>query len=87
MQIAETRGLEGRSAGTWSIGLTRTGNELGLTEAQTRDLAASELDRRLAAIQTRFVEAGAHYTAEGIWAVIALIDDIQARLANGERPL
>jgi hypothetical protein len=30
--------------------------------------------------------AGAHYVAEGIWEVPALIDDINRRLAAGERP-
>jgi phosphonoacetaldehyde hydrolase len=79
--------LEGCNAGMWTIGLTRSGNELGLTEAQTRELAAEELEGRLTEIRQRFTAAGADYTAEGIWAVMPLIDQIQQRLVNGEKPL
>jgi phosphonoacetaldehyde hydrolase len=78
---------EGLNAGMWTIGVTRTGNELGLTEEEADNLPSSELDGRLAEISQRFYEAGAHYTAEGIWAVPLLINEIEARLAKGEQPL
>jgi phosphonoacetaldehyde hydrolase len=78
---------EGLNAGMWTIGVTRTGNELGLTEEETASLTTAELDGRLSDISRRFHEAGAHYTAEGIWAILPLIDEIEARLAGGEQPL
>jgi len=77
---------EGRNAGMWTIGLTRSGNELGLSLAETEALDPAELAGRLAAIRSRFETAGAHYTAEGIWEVVPLVDDIAARLGRGEKP-
>ncbi len=78
---------EGLNAGMWTIGLTQSGNELGLTQAEAEALPALELDLCLDAIAQRLREAGAHYTARGIWECLSIIDDINARLARGERPL
>jgi phosphonoacetaldehyde hydrolase len=77
---------EGLNAGMWTIGVTRTGNDLGLSEEEAADLPAAELAARLAAIESRFREAGAHYVAEDIGACRPLVDEIAARLARGEAP-
>lgn len=78
---------EGLNAGMWTIGLTMSGNELGLPRDQAEGMNAAELAMRLEVIAARFREAGAHYTARGIWEVLPLIQKIDARLAQGERPL
>lgn len=78
--------LEGRNAGMWTIGLTQSGNELGLSEAEVQALAPGELSRRLQAIETRMMDAGAHYTAEGIWACMPILEEIDRRLQRGEKP-
>jgi phosphonoacetaldehyde hydrolase len=78
---------EGLNAGMWTIGLTMSGNELGLPRDQVEGMNAAELAMRLEVIATRFREAGAHYTARGIWEVLPLIKQIDARLARGEYPL
>lgn len=77
---------EGLNAGMWTVGITLTGNELGLTEAEAAELETGELDRRLAAIGDKFIAEGAHYVAEDIGRCVAVIDAINARLAKGERP-
>jgi phosphonoacetaldehyde hydrolase len=77
---------EGLNAGMWTIGVTRTGNELGLTEAEAAALHPADLTQRLIAIGGRLRSEGAHYVAEGIWECPALIEDINRRLAKGERP-
>ena len=77
---------EGLNAGMWTVGITKTGSELGLTEAEAAALAPLDLSERLAAIACRFVGAGAHYIAEDIGQCPAVIDAISARLAKGERP-
>jgi phosphonoacetaldehyde hydrolase len=77
---------EGRNAGTWTIGLTKTGNELGLTPAEIAALPPGRLDTLLAAIGERMRAAGAHYVAETLADVPPLLDDIGARLRAGERP-
>ena len=77
---------EGLNAGMWTIGVTKTGNELGLTEAEVALLAPSELRRRLDAIEERLHKSGAHYVTESIEWCPAIIEAINARLARGERP-
>lgn len=78
---------EGRNAGMWTIGLTQSGNELGVPEDRVDALSATDLDQRLAAIEARFLEAGAHYVVKGIWECLAVVDDIGRRLAMGNHLL
>jgi phosphonoacetaldehyde hydrolase len=78
---------EGRNAGMWTIGLTRSGNELGLTPGEIDRMDPSELKRRLSQIDTRMRNAGANYVAEGIWACLPIIQDIERRLGHGKPPV
>lgn len=75
--------LEGLSAGMWTIGLTDTGNEMGLSLDEYRALDESSRAARRAKAATRFAQAGAHYIVEGIQAVPAVVDAINQRLARG----
>ncbi len=77
---------EGLNAGTWTIGLSRSGNELGLTERECHDLEPGVLAARLAQIEQRLRQAGAHYVVETIADVPPILDAIEARLRQGERP-
>jgi phosphonoacetaldehyde hydrolase len=70
----------------WTIGLAKTGNEIGLNEAEIAQLEADVLQRRLDQAYQRFWQVGSHYVVDGIWDVPAVLDDINARLARGERP-
>jgi len=78
---------EGLNAGMWTIGLTRSGNELGLTLAEADALDKDELARRLKAAEARYMMAGAHYTAESIADCPAIVREINERLARGESPV
>jgi phosphonoacetaldehyde hydrolase len=77
---------EGRNAGMWAIGLTQSGNMLGMPEARVRALDPNDLNQRLVAIGQRFQAAGAHYVARGIWECTPLIDAIIRRMEMGEHP-
>ena len=77
---------EGLNAGMWTIGLAKTGNEIGLNEAELDALEPEVLQRQLDGAYLRMQQCGAHYVVDGIWDVPALLDDIDARLARGERP-
>jgi phosphonoacetaldehyde hydrolase len=77
---------EGLNAGMWTIGLAKSGNELGLTEDQIAALDPQLLKTRLARAYQRMHQAGAHYVVDGIWDVMPVLEDINARLARGERP-
>lgn len=77
---------EGRNAGMWTVGITKTGNELGLPQAEAEALPPRELAARLSAIEARLTGAGAQYVVEDIAAVPAVVAAINRRLAAGEQP-
>jgi phosphonoacetaldehyde hydrolase len=77
---------EGLNAGMWTIGLARTGNEMGLTEEEVAALDPAVRSARLARAYKRMAQAGAHYVVDGISDVVPLLDEINARLASGDRP-
>jgi phosphonoacetaldehyde hydrolase len=77
---------EGRNAGMWTIGITRTGNEIGLTEEEWARVADADRERMLRDAERNLLDAGAHYTAASVAECDAILDRIEARLAVGERP-
>jgi phosphonoacetaldehyde hydrolase len=76
----------GLNAGMWTVGLTQSGNELGISEQEASQLSARELMAKTDLIADRYRDAGAHYVAAGIWEVLPVIDHINDRLARGEKP-
>jgi phosphonoacetaldehyde hydrolase len=77
---------EGLNAGMWTVGITKTGNEVGLTQAEVEALPAPELASRLDAATGRFLRAGAHYVIAEVAQLPAIIAQINARLARGDKP-
>uniref|UniRef100_A0A7C4EM21 phosphonoacetaldehyde hydrolase n=1 Tax=Fundidesulfovibrio putealis TaxID=270496 RepID=A0A7C4EM21_9BACT len=77
---------EGLNAGMWTVGLSKSGNELGLPLDEVETLATAELTARLCVIEDRLLEAGAHYVVEDITQVPAVLADINERLSQGEHP-
>lgn len=77
---------EGQNAGMWTIGITRTGNMIGLDAAEWASLPALEKDRRLAHASEAMLRAGADFVAEDIPACDRILAQIEDRLTSGERP-
>jgi len=77
---------EGRNAGTWTIGIARTGNMIGLAAEELAALPAAEQSARLNAARRKLREAGAHYVADAVADCSPLVGQIEERLAEGERP-
>src|SRR2546426_8754698 len=77
---------EGLNAGMWTIGLAVSGNEIGLPlkEVQAMDPAEREMKRQRA--YTRMYQSGAHYVVDSIADLTPCLDDVEARMARGERP-
>jgi phosphonoacetaldehyde hydrolase len=78
--------IAGSNAGTWTIGVTRTGNGVGLTEAE---FAAKSTDERCQLIESagaKLVAAGAQFLIESVADIIPVLEEIDGRLARGERP-
>jgi phosphonoacetaldehyde hydrolase len=77
---------EGLNAGMWTIGLAVSGNEVGLSLAEWQKLPKPEQVRLRQGACTRMHQSGAHYVVDSIADIMPCIDDIEARLARGERP-
>jgi len=77
---------EGLNAGMWTIAVAATGNEMGLSEAAAVALPDVDRAERLTRAYGRLQDAGAHYVVDGIAETPPVLDLIEARLAQGERP-
>ncbi len=77
---------EGLNAGMWTIGITKAGNEVGLTKAEVESMGEEELRARIERAENRLLAAGAHFVIETMEEVPAVVDEINARLAKGQRP-
>lgn len=73
---------EGRNAGMWTIGITRTGNEVGLTEKEWAALSENDQNGLLRTAERRLLAAGAHYVAPSIAECDGILDEIETRLAG-----
>ncbi len=88
VKIDDTRpGVEeGLNAGMWTIGLAVSGNEVGLPLKEWKKLPKADQERRRAAAYARMYQTGTHYVVDSIADIMPCIEDIEARLARGERP-
>jgi len=77
---------EGLNAGTWTIGLSKTGNEVGLNEKELATLSAEQVKRKVERAAEGLAKSGAHYVVESITDVPPVIDEIEQRLKMGDRP-
>jgi phosphonoacetaldehyde hydrolase len=77
---------EGLNAGMWTVGLSQTGNLMGLSEAEVKTLSVEDRESANQRIAAQFYQAGAHYAIEGIWDLPVILKNIESRLAHGEHP-
>jgi phosphonoacetaldehyde hydrolase len=77
---------EGRNAGAWSVGVTRSSSDFGCTVGELAKLSASERTSREAAVSDRLHEAGAHAVIPSLAELPALIDQIETCMQRGELP-
>ena len=82
--VADTE--EGLNAGMWTVGVVRTGNMVGLTQAQFAALSPAEREARLESGRERLIKAGTHYVIDSVSDFDPVFDEIDARLQCGERP-
>lgn len=75
---------EGLNAGMWTVGLSMTGNLVGLNEAEVKALSTEKRDEIRKDAEKQLYQAGAHDVVDGIWDLPVALDKIQARLTQGE---
>lgn len=68
---------EGRNAGMWTVGVILGSSELGLTEAEVKEMGIDQLEERIAHVRERFMQAGAHFTILELGDLEKVIDVIE----------
>ena len=67
---------EGLNAGMVTVGVVKSGNELGLDEHEVSALPLAELDARLAAGYKRMYDAGAHFVVDTVAELPAIVEHL-----------
>ncbi len=68
------------------IGVAATGNQMGLSEEEIRNLSAGEYQTRLENARGSLFKAGAHYVIDRMDQFPAVVDKINECLASGKKP-
>jgi len=77
---------EGRNAGTWTVGISRTGNLVGLSE-EAWSMENEQGRRHLLEIATeRLKNAKADFVVESVSDLPSVIEQIENRIAGGQLP-
>lgn len=77
---------EGRRAGMWTVGLSLSGNESGLTLERFLAADGAQRDAARRAASVNLAAAGAHLIVDTIADLPEALLQLQARYARGERP-
>ena len=77
---------EGLNAGMWTVGLAISGNEVGLPLDEWEALPEDQKKAKREYAYRRMETCGSHYVVDTIADLMPCLDDIEARLARGERP-
>tara|TARA_R110002111_G_scaffold262851_1_gene341790 strand:+ start:36573 stop:37379 length:807 start_codon:yes stop_codon:yes gene_type:complete len=68
----------GLNAGTWTVGLTQTGSEVGLTIAEFEALSSDQKQSRLQVAETKLKNAGAHFVIPTVNVLPEIIKQIES---------
>jgi phosphonoacetaldehyde hydrolase len=77
---------EGLEVGAWTIGLSASGNGVGLEQGALAILPAAERAARIEASAKALRDAGARYVVESVANLGPVLADIEARIGRGESP-
>ena len=78
---------EALEAGCWGVGISRYSNYMDVDNFEhEKSLSEQEIQRRLAFTRETLRKAGAHYLIDELTELPEVIDDVNARLARGEKP-
>jgi phosphonoacetaldehyde hydrolase len=77
---------EGLNAGTWAVGISKTGTLVGLTEDEIKRTTTTKLSALIEEANDKHRKGGAHYVIEEISQLPKIIEKIEERLRRGERP-
>lgn len=82
----ETGIEEGLNAGMWTVAVAVSGNANGLSLEQWQALSSDAQEAIAIKARKKMALSGAHYVIDSVAELPAVIDDINRKLASGERP-
>jgi phosphonoacetaldehyde hydrolase len=78
---------EALEGGCWGVGVARYSNYMNVDSLdEAASLSEEEIERRVALTRRMLEQAGAHYVIDSLVELPEVIEDINARLARGEKP-
>jgi len=77
---------EGLNAGMWTVAVTTSGNEMGLTHKDVQSMDAEQLAIRVRSIRKRMEAVGAHFVIDEISGLGPVVEEINQLMAEGLRP-
>ena len=78
--------IAGRRAGVWSVGVTDTGNMIGMNKEKWDALSPPDQQTIRESAISEMNDAGAHYVLPSISELPTLITEIDKRIAKGDTP-
>lgn len=77
---------EGLNAGMWTVGLALSGSPAGWTLAQYQHASEAERAQVRERVGAEFRAAGAHFVIDSVSELPSVLDQIEHRLSQGQRP-
>lgn len=78
--------IAARAAGMWAVGVSVSGNEVGLSLEGWSALDEAAQARLRQAAEDKLEKAGAHYVIDSITELLPVIQNVSDRLQAGDRP-
>lgn len=78
---------EGLGAGCWTVGVSLSGNGVGLSQEEVDALAPEERTRLNKGAAARLWTAGAHFVIDSVADLLPVLALIDERIERGERPI
>jgi phosphonoacetaldehyde hydrolase len=73
---------EGRNAGVWSVGVTRSSSAVGCTEEELAALSEPQRQAKLDDARRQFLDAGAHAVIDSLAELPSLVDQVAISLGS-----
>lgn len=77
---------EGLNAGMWTVGLALSGSPAGLTLEEFIGASKEQKDTIRSQVETTFKRSGSHYVIDTVADLMPVIQHIEQRILNGQRP-
>merc|ERR1719461_1347274 len=78
--------VAGLNAGCWTVGVAKTGNYVGMTEAEMEKCDTVQLEKKIENARNILYKSGAHFVIETTNELPEVIEEINKRMKMGLKP-